>query len=122
MSQIQKFLFDGVPVRGVIVRLTDKREFKAKVLGQDDKTDVAVLKIDAQGLTPAEFGDSSSLQVGDDVVSIGNPLGEQLRWTMTNGIISAINFRLDVKKVADPDGGERAVITLDGKYLPTVPF
>ena len=50
-----------------------------------------VLKIEAQGLTPAEFGDSSSLQVGDDVVSIGNPLGEQLRWTMTNGIISAIN-------------------------------
>ena len=47
--------------------------------------------LDAQGLTPAEFGDSSSLQVGDDVVSIGNPLGEQLRWTMTNGIISAIN-------------------------------
>jgi cyanate lyase len=39
-----------------------------------------------------------------------------------DGIISAINFRLDVKKVADPDGGERAVITLDGKYLPTVPF
>lgn len=39
-----------------------------------------------------------------------------------DGIISAINFRLDVKKVADPNGGERAVITLDGKYLPTVPF
>ncbi|MEO3977594.1 cyanase [Streptomyces sp. CAU 1734] len=39
-----------------------------------------------------------------------------------DGIISAINFRLDVKKTADPDGGERAVITLDGKYLPTKPF
>lgn len=39
-----------------------------------------------------------------------------------DGIISAINFKLDVKKVADPDGGERAVITLDGKYLPTKPF
>ncbi|MFD8599748.1 cyanase [Kitasatospora sp. NPDC059646] len=39
-----------------------------------------------------------------------------------DGIISAINFRLDVQKVADPDGGERAVITLDGKYLPTKPF
>lgn len=39
-----------------------------------------------------------------------------------DGIISAINFRLDVRKVADPDGGERAVITLDGKYLPTKPF
>ena len=39
-----------------------------------------------------------------------------------DGIISAINFKLDVKKVADPEGGERAVITLDGKYLPTKPF
>ncbi|WP_306330150.1 cyanase [Streptomyces venezuelae] len=39
-----------------------------------------------------------------------------------DGIISAINFRMDVKKVADPEGGERAVITLDGKYLPTKPF
>ncbi|RMI33452.1 cyanase [Nocardia stercoris] len=39
-----------------------------------------------------------------------------------DGIISAVNFRLDVQKVADPDGGERAVITLDGKYLPAVPF
>ena len=39
-----------------------------------------------------------------------------------DGIISAINFKLDIKKVADPDGGERAVITLDGKYLPTRPF
>ncbi|MFI1284295.1 cyanase [Streptomyces sp. NPDC020858] len=39
-----------------------------------------------------------------------------------DGIISAINFRLDVKKVADPEGGDRAVITLDGKYLPTKPF
>ncbi len=44
--------------------------------------------------------------------------------TITRGIdgISAINFKLDVKKVADPEGGERAVITLDGKYLPTKPF
>ncbi len=61
------------------------------LVGADAVSDIAVLKIEAQGLTPAEFGDSSSLQVGDDVVSIGNPLGEQLRWTMTNGIISAIN-------------------------------
>ena len=54
-------------------------------------SDIAVLKIDAQGLTPAEFGDSSSLQVGDDVVSIGNPLGVELRGTLTDGIVSAIN-------------------------------
>lgn len=70
---------------------SDGTEYTGKLVGADAVSDIAVLKIEAQGLTPAEFGDSSSLQVGDDVVSIGNPLGEQLRWTMTNGIISAIN-------------------------------
>ena len=73
------------------VKLADGRDYQAALVGTSPAHDIAVLKIEAQGLTPAEFGDSSSLQVGDDVVSIGNPLGEQLRWTMTNGIISAIN-------------------------------
>ena len=73
------------------VKLADGRDYQAALVGMSPAHDIAVLKIEAQGLTPAEFGDSSSLQVGDDVVSIGNPLGEQLRWTMTNGIISAIN-------------------------------
>ena len=75
----------------VTVTASDGTEYTGKLVGADAVSDIAVLKIEAQGLTPAEFGDSSSLQVGDDVVSIGNPLGEQLRWTMTNGIISAIN-------------------------------
>ena len=82
-------VLDGA--KSVTVTTSDGTEYTGALVGADAVSDIAVLKIDAQGLTPAEFGDSSSLQVGDDVVSIGNPLGEQLRWTMTNGIISAIN-------------------------------
>ncbi|MFE4638545.1 cyanase [Streptomyces sp. NPDC056773] len=52
----------------------------------------------------------------------GTTLKALVHEQLGDGIVSAINFRLDVKKVADPDGGERAVITLDGKYLPTRPF
>ncbi|MGI5936266.1 MAG: S1C family serine protease [Oscillospiraceae bacterium] len=75
----------------VTVTLHDDREFKAKLVGYDSRSDIAVLKIDAEGLPCAEFGDSSSLEVGDEVLAIGNPLGEELRGTMTDGIISAIN-------------------------------
>lgn len=87
-------VLDGA--KTVTVTTSDGTEYSGKLVGADAVSDIAVLKIEAQGLTPAEFGDSSSLQVGDDVVSIGNPLGEQLRWTMTNGIISAINRAVEV--------------------------
>ena len=73
------------------VRLTDDREFTARILGMDDVSDLAVLDIDATDLTPARFGDSDSLRVGDSVVAIGDPLGAQFHGTMTNGIVSAIN-------------------------------
>ena len=75
----------------VLATTEDNREFEAKLVGIDTASDIAVLKIDAEGLPVAEFGDSSRLEVGDDVVAIGNPLGDQFRGTMTNGIISAIN-------------------------------
>ena len=75
----------------VDITLWDEREYPAKLVGRDEESDLAVLKIEAQDLTPAEFGDSSSLQVGDVALAIGNPLGEELRGTMTDGIISAIN-------------------------------
>lgn len=75
----------------VTVTLQDDTECDAKLVGFDAISDIAVLKIEADGLTPAEFGDSGNLQVGDRVVAIGNPLGEELRGTMTDGIISAIS-------------------------------
>ena len=73
------------------VLLQNDDSYQAAVIGSDETSDLAVLKIDADGLTPAEFGDSDALQVGDAVVAIGDPLGTQLRGTMTDGIISAIN-------------------------------
>ena len=73
------------------VLLQNDDSYQAAIIGSDETSDLAVLKIDADGLTPAEFGDSDALQVGDAVVAIGDPLGTQLRGTMTDGIISAIN-------------------------------
>lgn len=78
------------------VQLTDDREFPAELVGIDEVTDLAVLSIDAQGLTPAQFGSSDTLRVGDTVVAIGDPLGVELRGTYTNGIVSAINRDVNV--------------------------
>ena len=75
----------------VEVSLTDGRTLPAKLVGSDSPTDLAVLKVEADGLTPAVFGNSEDMEVGDTVVAIGNPMGEQLRGTMTDGILSAIN-------------------------------
>jgi serine protease Do len=69
------------------VDLSDKREFTAKVIGTDSNTDIAVLKIDAQDLPTMKFGDSSSLQVGDLVLAVGDPYG--IGETATMGIVSA---------------------------------
>ena len=74
----------------VSVKLKDSTEYKATVVGTDEQLDVALLKVDASGLSPATFGDSSSLKVGDYSVAIGNPLGE-LGGTVTDGIISALD-------------------------------
>ena len=71
----------------VIVTLTDKREFKAKLVGADKRTDVAVVKIDATGLPAVKVGDVSRLKVGEWVMAIGSPFG--LDSTVTAGIVSA---------------------------------
>lgn len=70
------------------VRLSSGQTYTAALAGTDEKTDLAVLKIDASGLTAAKLTDSSAVRVGDFVIAIGNPLGE-LGGTVTNGIISA---------------------------------
>jgi len=72
----------------IVVRLSDKREFEAKVMGRDPKTDIAVIKIHAEGNLPiATLGDSDRLEVGEWVLAIGNPFG--LEHTVTSGIVSA---------------------------------
>lgn len=73
--------------------------YSARYVGGDEDKDLAVLKIEAQGLPAAEFGVSSDLSVGDKVYAIGNPLGTELRSTFTDGIISAVDRNVDVDGV-----------------------
>ena len=78
------------------VLLSDSRQCTATLVGADAVSDLAVLHIDADALQPAQLGDSSALRVGDSVVAIGDPLGIELRGTMTNGIVSAINRNINI--------------------------
>ena len=82
--------------QSLTVKLTDERELTAKVVGSDPVSDLAVLYVAAENLVPAQFGDSDNLRVGDTVVAIGDPLGVELRGTMTDGIISAISRDVQV--------------------------
>ena len=82
-------VIDGA--QSVQVLFHDGKTLSARVVGVDDFSDLAVLYVDTTDLTPAEFGDDTALRVGDSVVAIGDPLGIELRGTMTNGIVSAIN-------------------------------
>src|SRR3954462_14489685 len=88
----------------VMVRLLDRREFKAKVVGTDPNTDLAVLKIDANNLTPAPLGSSSAARVSEWVLAVGNPLGDNLTFTVTSGIISAKGRTLQL-----PGQSERSI-------------
>ncbi len=79
----------------VYVTLADSDEqLEASIIGSDETTDLAVIKIDKTGLTPAEFGSSSELKVGELAVAIGNPLGQELAGSVTGGYISALNRKL----------------------------
>ena len=84
---------DGASNVTVTVGDTD---YTATVVGSDTASDVAVLKIDAEGLTPAVVGDSDALAVGESVMAVGNPLGN-LSGTVTNGIISALNRDVSIQ-------------------------
>lgn len=81
----------------------DDTEYEAEIVGTDEQTDLAVIKIDKDGLTAAELGDSDSVQVGEFCMAIGNPLG--LGSTVTDGIVSAVN-----REVTDEDGNSYLAI------------
>ncbi len=70
--------------------LYNGKSYDATLIGYDESNDIAVLKIDAEGLTPVTLGDSDNLNVGDEVIAIGNPLGE-LTFSLTSGSVSALN-------------------------------
>lgn len=82
------------------VKLNDGRVFDAKIVGTDPLNDLAVIKIDAQNLKPAELGDSSKVNVGDTAIAIGAPLG--LSGTVTDGIVSTANRTISVASSAVP--------------------
>ena len=81
----------------------DDTEYEAEIIGTDEQTDLAVIKIDKDGLTAAELGDSSSVKVGEFCMAIGNPLG--LGSTVTDGIVSAVD-----REVTDEDGNTYVAI------------
>ena len=93
------------------VTTADGKEYEAELVGTDSNTDVAVLKVDASGLTPAVYGNSDQLAVGDLAVAIGNPLGE-LGGTVTAGIISALDRQLSL------DGKSMTLLQTDSSINP----
>ena len=76
----------------------DQTEYEATIVGYDVEADLAVLKIDAKNLVPAEFGDSDKLKVGELAIAIGNPLGFELFGSVTCGIISALNREVTINE------------------------
>lgn len=80
-----------LPVAKIEVVLDNKKTYVARLLGADTKSDLAVLKIEANDLTPATFGDSDKIKVGETVVVIGNPSGMTFAGSMSKGIVSGVN-------------------------------
>ncbi len=91
------------PAERITVTLSDGRQFEAAIVGRDAATDLAVLQIDADGLTPAELGSSEALQVGDDVLAIGNALDLPGGPTVTKGVVSAKGRLIQQDGITIPD-------------------
>lgn len=95
----------------------------AGLLGLGDDAALLLQTIPTRGSIPAGVPTDPTIYRFYEMLQVyGTTLKALIHEQFGDGIISAINFKLDVRKVPDPDGGYRAVITLDGKYLPTVPF
>ncbi|MFD5560146.1 cyanase [Kitasatospora griseola] len=101
----------------------ESAEAVAALLGLDEDDTRLLQTVPVRGSMPDRIPTDPTMYRFYEMLQVyGTTLKALVHEQFGDGIISAINFRLDVKKVADPDGGERAVITLDGKYLPTKPF
>lgn len=111
----------------IIVSLPDGRSFNGKVLGADPVTDLAVVKINAENLSVAEFGDSDTLQVGEPAIAIGNPLGLEFRGSVTAGVISALNRSIELGErkynliqtdaAINPGNSGGALVNADGEVI-----
>ena len=91
------------------------KDYTATVVGEDSTSDIAVIKIDADGLTPAIVGDSDKLAVGDNVLAVGNPLGE-LGGTVTSGIVSALNRSVSIQSSSSVN--TMSLIQMDASVSP----
>ena len=89
-----------------VTLFNDETEYEAKIVGKDEQTDLAVIKIEKTGLSKAEFADSDSIKVGEFAMAVGNPLGMQS--SITCGVVSAVN-----RKITDSDGKEFTLIQTD---------
>ena len=98
----------------ITVTIGDK-DYPATVVGEDSTSDIAVIKIDADGLTPAIVGDSDKLAVGDNVLAVGNPLGE-LGGTVTSGIVSALNRSVSIQSSSSVN--TMSLIQMDASVSP----
>ena len=113
---------------GIKVKLFDKREFEATIIGTDPKTDLAVLKIEANDLIDISLGNSDEARVGEWVMAVGSPFSENLSHTVTTGIISALgrsnimnsqsyeNF-IQTDAAINPGNSGGALISMDGKLI-----
>ena len=113
---------------GIRVKLIDKREFEATIIGTDPKTDLAILQIDAENLDEIQMGDSDELRVGEWVMAVGSPFSENLSHTVTTGIVSAIGRSnildsgsyedfIQTDAAINPGNSGGALLNMDGELI-----
>ena len=113
---------------GIRVKLIDKREFEATIIGTDPKTDLAILQIDAENLSDIRMGDSDELRVGEWVMAVGSPFSENLSHTVTTGIVSAIGRSnildsgsyedfIQTDAAINPGNSGGALLNMDGELI-----
>lgn len=111
--------------REIVVSLHDGSTLQGKVIGADAATDIAVVKVDGKNLPAAKFGDSDKMVVGEPAIAIGNPLGLEFQGSVTTGVISALNRRLDVSEIRliqtdapiNPGNSGGALCNADGEVV-----
>ena len=103
---------------GIVVVLDNDEEYEAELVGIDEKTDLAVVKIEAENLTAAEFGNSDELVVGERIVAIGNPTGLNLAGSVTQGIVSGLERSIQVQDETTGTVIEMQAIQVDAAINP----
>lgn len=111
----------------IIVSLADGRSLPGKLVGADELTDLAVVKVDADDLPTAELGDSDDIMVGEPAIAIGNPMGLEFQGSVTSGVISALNRSLEINDsvlkvlqtdaAINPGNSGGALVNADGKVI-----